>query len=96
MAEIVLDSAILQKFKHRDGRTLDSLPKHVDPNTNIRYVLWSDIQHSFADAYRVERRVENYSRVFFMVNECHQVYVARNALALSILRLKLTMHCLEQ
>lgn len=44
----------LQRFNRLNGNDAHSLPTHVDPDTNVRYVLWSDIQDAFENVYSME------------------------------------------
>lgn len=64
---------ILQNFVDENGKKLDSLPTH-DSETNIRYVLWSDIQDRFLHL-RYIAAGSNHWRVFFLLAEDHQMYV---------------------
>lgn len=67
-----LDGPILQLFQDEKYNEMGKLPTHVDPDTNVRYVLLSDMQRSFADVRLFESRCSG-RRVFFMVNKYYQV-----------------------
>lgn len=67
------DFSILQEFVDENGDELDILLTHVDSETNVRYVLWSDIQDRFVNVRYIEKRSE---RMCFITNKDHQVYVS--------------------
>lgn len=65
---------ILQKFVDENGAKLDNLPTHVDSETDIRYVLWSDIQDRFIHLRYIAAGSYPW-RVFFLLDEDQQMYV---------------------
>lgn len=60
------ESLVLQRFVSKDGKLLAELATHICPESGLRYVLWSDIQHKFADmrCLRGRKRI----LALFMIN----------------------------
>lgn len=83
-----MDEPILQKFKDEQDEVLDSLPTHVDSETNVRYILWSDIQDRFVDVSYIKNEPW---RVFFMPDNDHQAYVFTASILNSLQHIKLTV-----
>jgi len=55
----------LQKFESRDHPRLARLPTHLCPDTNMRYILWSDIQDTFPNVSYLQTYV---GRAMFMID----------------------------
>jgi len=71
--------SIFQRFESQDGKPLASLPTYVCPETSKRYILWDDIQSTFADVVFLRRpgnsdRVSN--KILFMIDQNGELYVS--------------------
>lgn len=62
-----------QQFVSEDYQPLASLPIHVCPETNERYVLWSNIQDAFEGVTFL--RYWSTTRVLFMITQNGELYV---------------------
>jgi hypothetical protein len=63
-----------QQFKSKDGTPLTSLRSHpYTADTKERYVLWSDIQHTFQGIDHLE--TEDEKMVLFMIDTDGELYV---------------------
>jgi len=78
---VTLDSdnpSIFQRFESRDGKPLFSLPTHVCPETGKRFILWDDIQSTFADMIFLRRPGDSDSvpnMILFMIDQDGELYV---------------------
>lgn len=64
---------IVQQFVSEDYQPLASLPIQVCPETNEKYILWSDVQDTFAGV--VFLRYWSTTRVLFMIRQEGELYV---------------------
>jgi len=65
----------LQEFMDERSKPLESVPSYLFEDTNLRYVLWSDIQQTLEGIDYVQTLSKE--RVLFMVDSEYQVYIFR-------------------